>query len=589
MKKIFITLLYSLFVVSSYAQLNGNGYYRVKNMGTNHYVHVEDNTGSINIAKGSADMGAMLLWEGFEKSVSDPGSVIYFESHGNSWDFQSQNTGAYKIISRYLELKSFATTPVSYELSASVSGITAYLYDTGKPTDFAEYHILGTTGSVAKNRRWHIEPINSKTDNYFGITPKLSVGGKHYAPFFAEFPFSFASSGMKAFKITKVVDNIAIIKEITSKVIPGNTPIIIECSSTNPSDNRLDLLRGNYAAENNNSLAGVYFAHDDRAKSKDARTLFNKSTMRVLSVDNGKLVFNCDEKTQHYDDMYSNKYYLSANESYLPVSSDASSVIAIMTEEEYAASHPAEPTQYTFVVKNSDNGIINCSMVAEDNKFEEGTNLTLTAVPNEGYSFVKWSDGSKENPYSYKITSDSSISAEFSINSYKISYYYESELLHEEVLNYNSLIPAYTPELIEGYSFSYWQGGEFETMPAKDLVFKAIYSKNTYYVSYYDGEQLIHQDKVKYGEAIPEYTYSKEGYEFVEWEGDKFESMPAKDIKYYAVMQIPEAIISATSTQRVDVYNLMGVCVLKNAIFNDLKRSLIPGTYIINNKKIYIK
>lgn len=589
MKKFISIITFLCFTLSVFAQLDGNGYYRVRNMGSNYYIHVEDNTGSINIAKGSADMGAILLWEGMENSVSDPGSVIYFEKHGSAWDFQAQNTGAYKIIGRYLELSSYATTPVSYELGASASGITAFLYDAGKPRSSSKNHILGTTGETAKHRRWYIEPISSNSDNYFGITPKFSSNGKYYAPFYAAFPFSFASEGMKAYIISKVIDNIAVIKPVDNKIIPSKTPLIIECSSQNPSDNRLDLLTGSYSSIASNCLSGVYFAHDDRAKSADARTLYNKSTMRTLAVKDGKLVFNNDETSQHYDNLYSKKYYLNPNEAYLKVSEGTADELQIMTEAEYEATHPQEPTKYSFVINATENGIVNSSSVSEDGKYEEGSSIVLTAVPNEGCSFVKWSDGSTENPYSFKITADASISAEFKVNSYMLSFYVNDALVHEEILPYNSRIPSLTPEKIEGYTFKYWSGTDSETMPAKDLVLRAIYEKNSYLVSYYDGTELVHQDKVLYNDPIPEYSYSKEGLEFVEWEGDKYETMPAKDIKYYAVMQIPEAIISASSNQRVDVYNLMGVCVLKNVNINDLKHSLIPGTYIINKKKVNIK
>ena len=42
--------------------------------------------------------------------------------------------------------------------------------------------------------------------------------------------------------------------------------------------------------------------------------------------------------------------------------------------------------------------------------------VTLTAIPNHGYSFTQWSDGSIDNPRTFIITKDTTFSAEFVIN-----------------------------------------------------------------------------------------------------------------------------------------------------------------------------
>ena len=40
-------------------------------------------------------------------------------------------------------------------------------------------------------------------------------------------------------------------------------------------------------------------------------------------------------------------------------------------------------------------------------KVYEGMEITIEAVPDEGYKFVKWKNGETENPYTYKVTKDS--------------------------------------------------------------------------------------------------------------------------------------------------------------------------------------
>ena len=337
MRKLFILAILTLLSVSAFAQLTGSGYYRVRNYGTGCYVWVCDNTGSINYAATSADMGAMQLWKGLDKAISEPASVLYFDNKGgNKWDVRAQSTGIYKIIHHYVDITSTGTSDglTFYQLSATEAGMTLYLSDVGGWG--GDYNVLGTNGKGA-TRRWIVEPIDASTDSYFGVQPSITVGDKHYAPFYAEFPFSFASAGMKAYVVSKIDGNIAVMKEITSSVIPGATPVLIECSSADKSDNRLNLLTTSSASVSGNLLKGVYFCNEFREKSKDAIKAFDAQTMRVWNVNaDGKLVLNTSTDRLHVnwwgDD--GNRYLL-ANQSYLPVSAGTADELVLMTEEEY--------------------------------------------------------------------------------------------------------------------------------------------------------------------------------------------------------------------------------------------------------------
>ena len=50
-----------------------------------------------------------------------------------------------------------------------------------------------------------------------------------------------------------------------------------------------------------------------------------------------------------------------------------------------------------------------------------GTNANLTATPNTGYRFVRWSDGNSSPNRTITVTSDMSFSAEFAINQYTVN------------------------------------------------------------------------------------------------------------------------------------------------------------------------
>lgn len=324
------------------AQLTDNGFYRVKNYGTGNYFWVCDNTGSINYATTSADMAAIQLWNGLDKAMSAPASVLYFENKGGDyWDITSQGTGVYKIIGRYVEVKSTGTKDglSFYQVSATESGVTLYLSDSGSWG--GDFNTLGTTGKGAA-RRWLVEPIDAATDCYFGVEPSLTItdksGTKYYAPFYADFAFSFASTGMKAYYVSMVDGNIAVLSEVKSEVVPPSTPVIIECSSADKSDNRLTLLAGTYSPISDNALKGTYFSNEFRENSKDAITIFDATSMRVWGVDEeGQLALNSSSSSLHVnwwgDD---GNRYLNANQSYLPVAASTASEMILMTEAEYA-------------------------------------------------------------------------------------------------------------------------------------------------------------------------------------------------------------------------------------------------------------
>ena len=71
---------------------------------------------------------------------------------------------------------------------------------------------------------------------------------------------------------------------------------------------------------------------------------------------------------------------------------------------------PPAPTQYTLTVTAGEGGTVS----SEGGTYDEGTDITITATPNEGYEFVGW-EGSESNSASLTLTinSNTSISATF--------------------------------------------------------------------------------------------------------------------------------------------------------------------------------
>ncbi|MBQ8722232.1 MAG: leucine-rich repeat protein [Paludibacteraceae bacterium] len=95
--------------------------------------------------------------------------------------------------------------------------------------------------------------------------------------------------------------------------------------------------------------------------------------------------------------------------------------------------------------------------------YDYGTEVTIEAIANEGYHFVKWSDGNTENPRTIVVTEDVELMAEFAINQYEVevksdengyatgsgTYDYGTEVTIEAIAN-------------EGYHFVEWSDGNSE-------------------------------------------------------------------------------------------------------------------------------
>ena len=294
------SIFVSLSLATTFAEDNGtgfvgDGYYRISNYATQRYIYVTDNKDYYDKSKDVGDFQALQLWKEIDRAVSDPASVIYMQKMWTDhYDLKAQGTGVHKLTGFYLfaDKQSNGT----YEVSASVSkaGITVTKYLTDDEQSSSAQGKMGTKGKL-NYKKWIVNKLETNhATNYFGIKPTIEWNGKYYQPFYADFPFKAASQDMRIFYINQIDGDIALLQEITGE-IPANTPVLIECTSTDPSENRLDLLLSTSATVTGNKLSGVYFCNGKRPQaSTDAYTKFNPSKMRVFSVVNGKLVLTKD-------------------------------------------------------------------------------------------------------------------------------------------------------------------------------------------------------------------------------------------------------------------------------------------------------
>lgn len=342
MKKITLLLLLACISIGTMrAQVKGNGYYRVQNVITGRYMSLTtEETRGISMQSTTVDASALLTKKNWDDISTDPGTIFYIENKGgDQYNIIGQGSSLYKIINYYIRLKYYESANV-YRAWQSKSGGTVYLSDEHK------YTLGKDTGYVDNNTNatlnWKITAVDN-VDNYLGVKPTISANGKYYASYYAGFPFSVASPNMKVYYISSIdeKEGTATYKELTG-IIPASTPVIIECGSKNPAENKLKPELTNPTAVKDNIMKGVYFCAGLRRTAHFTSTKFEPTTMRLLSIDeNGSLVFNNDEANAYtvmIKEGASRPYkypYIKAvphNTGYLPVSANCPKSLKLVKE-----------------------------------------------------------------------------------------------------------------------------------------------------------------------------------------------------------------------------------------------------------------
>ncbi len=176
---------------------------------------------------------------------------------------------------------------------------------------------------------------------------------------------------------------------------------------------------------------------------------------------------------------------------------------------------------------------------------------------------------------------DVTLNGTFTINKYLVTFTVDGAVIASDSLEYGSAITVPTMPEREGYTFSGWSEVA-ETVPAHNVTYDASYTANTYKVYYFVGATLVHTAEVAYGEAIPEYVYepTAEGDVFMGWIGETYETMPAHDVTYTA--NITNDVLQLTNdNSQLTIYDLSGRKVTDT-------ENLKGGIYIVNGRKVVI-
>ena len=345
MKRLFLMMLCASLVSIVHAQLNGDGYYRIRNAHTGRHISIvnskvdSQNKSLWQVANGGAHIYALKTMRPVSRVISDPGSILYISQNSEGYVIRGQGLDTKNLTGgRYLKIYNSRSKTGAYWLYGTDSGTAAYLKDNEDIVDDSGNtgYVLANTSRTEPEVDWELLPIDGANE-YFGITPEMTLGGKHYTTIYASFPFVL-SAGMKAYYIKNTGDVIAEIAEMEGSTVPAATPVILECSSTDPAVNRVTLLTDYSGVLQGNQLRGVYFSyvmqsiHGGEATTDLANELrnvvpYNPMTMRVLGVVDGKLSFVTA----------SDLTYLPANKAYLTVLPDAAEVLELVNADVFAS------------------------------------------------------------------------------------------------------------------------------------------------------------------------------------------------------------------------------------------------------------
>ncbi len=284
MKKIYVISFLLLITLTAYAQLNGTGYYRVKNVGTGNYISLENNKFDYSTVIATAGNGAKHMFSYtmlFVKIADDygvpaalscagaylktdihmvddsacelPSTIIYLKQNSDdNYDIQGQSTGLVQLTTGeyvtsninctfnnlFATVKKVSGTGAStmYRVSEKLTGTGAVpSYNISKTITIGTEDFLDEGGSFGMTEnysssnakhKWYIEPVTA-----LNVNPSFSYGGKWYATYYTAFPYTIGGNIQSAYAVANIGEDGTVEIEAIEGSVPACTPVLLECSS----------------------------------------------------------------------------------------------------------------------------------------------------------------------------------------------------------------------------------------------------------------------------------------------------------------------------------------------------------------------
>ena len=191
---------------------------------------------------------------------------------------------------------------------------------------------------------------------------------------------------------------------------------------------------------------------------------------------------------------------------------------------------------YTLMVDATEGGSVDVSPQAE--QYEAGTQVIVTATPNEGYEFVTWSDGNTSAQRTIVMDKNYSLTATFRsttipANNYTLTLTYDEggtvgRAPEQDYYEENTTVTIFA-NANEGYKFVQWSDGNTENVRSitmtQDTVLHATFveeQKEQFTLTLTAGEggtvtKTPDQPSYEDGTSVVIAAIANDGYEFVTW------------------------------------------------------------------------
>ena len=178
------------------------------------------------------------------------------------------------------------------------------------------------------------------------------------------------------------------------------------------------------------------------------------------------------------------------------------------------------PNQYTATCSANDN--TRGTVTSAGGSYNYLTSLTFTAVPDANYHFLRWSNGSTDNPITFTLTRDTALTAIFVGLTANVNDNLLGTAFHTKLANLVEEVTA-TPNY--GYHFVQWQDGNSDNPRTvtltQDTTMTAYFAVNTYYLTLVSNDSTMGtvtgSGSYNYLTQVTLTATANEHYHFVQW------------------------------------------------------------------------
>lgn len=237
---------------------------------------------------------------------------------------------------------------------------------------------------------WVVTPISEDSKDFcFGAMPSPKTkdeADKYYTTMYTKFPYR-CLDGVKAYVVSSVDETAhkVVLSEIKSGEVPSGTPVVLECTSTKPAENRLlPLVEEPAAIAETNRLKGEIWLKDENKTEGEYRTKFDSQTMLVLS--NDELAFKNVNNTDVLagGTATGTLTYIANNTCYLRVSSEMTKATTFTIEK--GSSVVTKETTLAGLSQEAADGVTPYKLTGDDLE-------CVGAIASDSYKYLVVKDG----------------------------------------------------------------------------------------------------------------------------------------------------------------------------------------------------